>query len=454
MKQKALQIFLAGVNSVLPNKLVRTKLLSESDIINKADKIYVFAIGKAAYLMAKEAEEILGNKITDGLVVTKYEHGGKLKQLRVIEAGHPTPDEKGVHATHKILKIAKCANENDLVLCLISGGASALLADYPEGSTLNDLKIANDQLINCGATISEINCVRKHLSAVKGGQLAKAIFPATTVSLILSDVIGDLLDVIASGITAPDNTTFNDALEVIKKYNLTDSFPSILINHLNNGQLGLIAETPKSDNHIFRKVHNHLIGNNKIALIGAAEKAAELEFDVQIVTDSLDGDYTEVAQFILEKIDSNIQIKTFNNPAKTSNTPAKTSNTSSKTSNFQTTIIKSHCLLFGGEPTVKVTGTGKGGRNQHLALYLATKISGRHNITILCAGTDGTDGTTDAAGAVVDGYTINDAINDGIDPNGYLSNFDSYHFFKQLGSNITIGNSGTNVMDMIVVLIG
>lgn len=427
MKQKALQIYLAGVNSVLPDKLVRTKLLSDSYILSKAENIYVFATGKAAFLMAKEAEEILGSRITEGLVVTKYEHGGKLKHFKVFEAGHPTPDENGVYATTQVIQLIGKANENDIVICLISGGSSALLADYPVGSTLKDLKNANEQLINCGAKISEINCVRKHLSTVKGGQLAKVIYPATTISLILSDVVDDQLDVIASGITAPDNTTFYDALEVIKKYNLTESFPSTLINHLNNGLLGLIAETPKSDDYIFSKVKNYIIGNNKIALVGAAEKAVELGFDTQIVTDQLEGDYTHVAELILKTINSKSNISDSNN--------------------------KPLCLLFGGEPTVNVTGTGKGGRNQHLALYLAKKINSNKNITIFCAGTDGTDGPTDAAGAVVDGLTIKHSSENNINYIDYLSNFDSYNFFNQMGDIVKIGNSGTNVMDIIVVLI-
>jgi glycerate-2-kinase len=204
MKQKALQIFLAGVDNVLPNKLVN-KVFSRKDFqLDKFNNIYLLAFGKASFLMAKEAENILGERIVDGVVITTYGNGGKLDKLKVIEAGHPIPDNNGLKATKLVLNIADKAQENDLVLCLISGGSSALLADYPTDATINYLKKASELLINSGASISEINCVRKHLSSVKGGQLAKAIYPASTISLILSDVVGDKLDVIASGITAPE----------------------------------------------------------------------------------------------------------------------------------------------------------------------------------------------------------------------------------------------------------
>mgnify|MGYP000886276520 FL=1 len=425
MKQKALQIYLAGVNSVLPDMLVRTKLINEEDIINNAQNLYLLAIGKAAFLMAKETEELLGNRIKEGLVVTKYGHGGELKHLKVIEAGHPIPDKNGVSATKQIVEIAEKAKENDLVICLISGGASALLADYPEGATLNDLKAANQILIKSGITITEINCIRKHLSMVKGGQLAKLISPATTLSLILSDVVGDQLDVIASGITSADTTTYSNALEIIKEHGLEKQFPQTLIKHLHNGELGLISETPKPGDPIFNNVHNHIIGNNRLALEGAAKKAEELKLKPHIISNKLNGNYTQIAEFILNTID--IIIK----------------------SNHTAPV----CLLFGGEPTVEVKGDGIGGRNQHIALHFATKINNKDNITILCAGTDGTDGPTDAAGAIVDGATVNEAMKNDINPDIYLSNFDSYHFFKQTGDLIITGSSGTNVMDIIVVLI-
>lgn len=433
MRKIAEEIFLAGVESILPEKLIQSQVKLSGDVLQIAEKklplstfshIYVLAAGKAAALMAKEVESILGDKITGGHVITKYGHGTELKYLTLTEAGHPIPDAEGMKGTEQLLDIARKANENDLVICLISGGASALMADFPKDATLDDLKRTNELLVKCGADITEINTVRKHLSKVKGGQLARAIYPATCVSLILSDVIGDRLDVIAFGPTVGDSSTFSDAMAVIEKYSLKDSLPATMLHYLHEGTKGFIPETPKPDNPIFQKVQNYVIGSNRIALESAAKTATELGFKSHIVTDSLQGDFTEVADFILKEIE---------NHASVGNKPV--------------------CLLFGGEPTVKVSGNGLGGRNQHLALYLSTKIDQEKDITILCAGTDGTDGPTDAAGAVIDNETIANAARKNINQQIFLQNSDSYHFFQQVGGHIITGNTGTNVMDIIVALI-
>lgn len=434
-KKELEQIFLSGVESVLPNRLIRSHILLIDKILHVSNKqfplsdfknIYLFAVGKASALMAKEFELILGEYITSGEVIVKYGHGCKLQKLKLTEAGHPIPDQTGIDATKRILEIAKKTTAQDLVICLISGGASSLLSDLPEGATLNDLILINELLIACGANINEINTVRKHFSNVKGGQLAKAIYPATTVSLILSDVVGDPIDVIASGPTCPDNSSFSDALAVIKKYKLTKSLPSNLIKHIKSGISGIIAETPKSGEFIFLKVYNFIVGNNKIALKAAQNKAIEYGYSSHILTDSLEGDFILVAQQILDEIDSYQR-------------------------NFQT--LQSVCLLFGGEPTVKIIGTGLGGRNQHLALYLAIKLKDKKGITILCAGTDGTDGPTDAAGAVVDCLTYEKAISETEDAEDYLNNSDSYNFFKKMNGHIITGSTYTNVMDLIIVII-
>ena len=433
MKKIAELIFFAGVNGVLPEKLMQSQVKLSGDLLQVAEKrfplsrfrhIYVLAAGKAAASMSRGVEKVLGDKITNGHVVTKYGHGMNLNYLTLTEAGHPIPDAEGVKGTQKIVNIARKATEDDLVICLISGGASALMADAPEGITLDDLKRTNELLTKCGANITEINTVRKHLSKIKGGQLARILFPATTVCLILSDVVGDRLDVIASGPTVGDSSSFADALTIIDKYSLQNRLPSSVLHYLLEGADGSIADTPKPDNPVFQNVHNYIIGSNGIALESSAKKAVELGFETHTVTDSIQEDVTETANFILKTID---------NQKPTGNKPV--------------------CLLFGGEPTVKVSGKGLGGRNQHLALYLATKICCKKNITILCAGTDGTDGPTDAAGAVVDYETATKAVEKGIDPNHYLTDCDSYRFFQQVGGHIITGNTGTNVMDIIVAIV-
>ncbi|MGI6046953.1 MAG: glycerate kinase type-2 family protein [Petrimonas sp.] len=433
MRKIAEEIFLAGVDSVLPEKLIQSRMKLSGGELQIAEKtfplshfqhIYVLAAGKAAALMAKETENILGDNITDGHVVTKYGHGTELKYLTLTEAGHPIPDAEGIKGTQKMLYIAQQANENDLVICLISGGASALMADFPEGASLDDLKRTNELLVKCGADITEINTVRKHLSNVKGGQLAKTIYPATTISLILSDVIGDRLDVIASGPTVGDSSTFADALAVIEKYSLNNSLPVPILSYLHEGANESVSETPKPDNPVFQNVHNYIIGSNRIALESAAKTANKLDFETHIITDSLQGDVTQAADFILKKTENHLSVH-----------------------------CKPICLLFGGEPTVKVSGNGLGGRNQHLALYLSTRIDSAKDITVLCAGTDGTDGPTDAAGAVINNKIMANAAMKNINLQSFLQNSDSYHFFQQVGGHIIIGNTGTNVMDIIIVLI-
>jgi glycerate 2-kinase len=429
------QIFLSGVERVVPSHLIPDVLHLEGNILHikhlqfplkNINCIYVIGAGKASAAMAFEVEKILGSLITDGHIVVKYGHSCKLKQIKVTEAAHPVPDSNGFKATDSILKIARKTKADDLVLCLLSGGGSALLADFPSGSSPAEITNLNDLLVKSGACIQEINAVRKHLSMVKGGQLARAVFPATLVSLILSDVAGDQLDVIASGPTTPDPTTFKQALEVIAKFNLMSEVPSGILKYLKDGEAGLNPETPKFSDTVFERIDNLLIGTNRLALEAAKQKALEHNINALIIDDQLQGDTSSIADYIVE-----------------------TAQEFKKNEDE----VKPVCLLFGGETTVKMTGKGKGGRNQHLALQIAFLLKNLPGITVLSAGTDGNDGPTGAAGAVVDSDTVTNAESDDIDPVKFLNDFDSYHFFKKAGGHIITGPTMTNVMDIIVVIV-
>lgn len=429
------QIFLAGVESVLPERLISNVMSIEENCLKigqlsyelgSFEKIYVIGAGKASASMAEEVEKILKWRIAGGHIVVKYGYSCKLKYIKVTEAGHPLPDERGFKAAGEILEIARKANRNDLVICLLSGGGSSLLADIFEGGSYEDMIRLNDILVNSSASISEINAVRKHLSQVKGGQLARVVYPAVLVNLILSDVPGDALDLIASGPTVPDTTTYQQALRVLTNYGLTELVPEGIINFLNEGITGKRTETPKSGDPVFDKTYNMLVGSNGLALEAAKRKALEYNINSVIIDDQLQGDVSSVSEYIVETA-----LKFKNNE-------------------FE---VKPVCLLFGGETTVRLMGKGAGGRNQHLALLSALLLQDKPGITILSAGTDGNDGSTDVAGAVVDSDTVTEALLKNIDPEKFLLEFDSFHFFKKAGGHVVTGPTMTNVMDLIVVLI-
>ena len=434
-RKVAEQIFIAGVDSVLPERLIKEHVsLSDNKLIissktfdlDTIENIYVIGAGKASATMADEVEKILGGRITQGHIVVKYGYSCKLKYIKVTEAGHPVPDSNGFRATRAVMELAGKAGPGDLVICLISGGGSSLLADFPEGSSPEEMVRINDLLVNCGASITEINAVRKHLSAVKGGQLARAAYPAELVSLILSDVPGDPIDVIASGPTTPDPTTFRQAVTVLESFNLTGSVPVGILKYLSDGIAGIRPETPKQADNIFERTRNILVGNNRMALEAACKKALEFNINAVIIDDKLQGDTSSVAGYI---IDTSLSFQSDKNE------------------------VKPVCLLFGGETTVKMTGKGLGGRNQHLALECSLLLHDHPGITVLAAGTDGNDGPTDAAGAVVDNTTFPSAVSKKTDPLKYLNEFDSYHFFKKAGGHIITGPTMTNVMDIIVVIV-
>lgn len=434
-REIAEQIFLAGVQSVRPDFLIKSKIRLINDILQIADlqfdlrriqNIFVIGAGKAGTFMASELEHLLGNRITEGHIIVKYGYTSVLERIKITEAGHPYPDENGLAATREIIKLAKKAGKNDLVICLLSGGGSSLLWDCPEGFTTEDLMKVNKLLVNSGAGIHEINAVRKHLSGVKGGRLARIAQPAKLVSLILSDVIGDPPDVIASGPTAPDPTTYVDAIEVLDKYDLKHLLPEKISDYLYAGATGKIEESPKPGDELFRNTHNVIIGSNRMALENAAQKALEYNLNAIIVEDQLQGDVVSVSEFLVE-------------------TALKY--------RADTNETKPVCILYGGETTVKMTGKGEGGRNQHLAMLCAVLLEGNPGITILCGGTDGSDGPTKAAGAVVDSETMVYAASKGIDAANYLREFNSYNFFRKVSGHIITGPTMTNVMDIIVMIV-
>jgi hydroxypyruvate reductase len=343
----------------------------------------------------------------------------------VHEAGHPVPDENGVQGTQEIMRLLERAGERDLVICLISGGGSALMLAPAPGLTLQDKQNVTKLMLACGATINELNCVRKHLSAIKGGQLARLASPAQAATLILSDVVGNPLDVIASGPTVPDTTTFADAWALLEGYGLTDKLPAAVRERLEQGKAGAIADTPKADDPIFANVHNIIIGSNDLAAQAAVERAQQLGMHALMLSTYVEGEAREVARVysgIVREIAASGQ-----------------------------PLPRPACIVAGGETTVTLRGKGLGGRNQELALAAALKIAGLDNVAIVACGTDGTDGPTDAAGAIADGETVARARSLGLDPAVFLANNDSYHFFQPLGDLLLTGPTGTNVNDLTLL---
>ncbi|NWF75536.1 MAG: glycerate kinase [Nitrospirae bacterium] len=424
------EIFFSAIKAVLPYDTVGnhcSNILS-AYIDGKFNNFIVAGFGKAACPMAKAIEDFLMEFITNGIVITKYSHCSryKLEKLQLFEAGHPIPDENGVKGTIEILNILRGNDANTLVVFLISGGGSALLTAPCKGILLHEKQYLTELLLHAGADIQELNTVRKHVSMVKGGRLAEIAYPAKMISLILSDVIGDKLDVIASGPTSPDQTTYNDALNVLRKYDLIERVPRMILDILQKGNEGLLSETPKQTNRVFERVENIIIGSNKIALEAARDKAKALGFDVLLFSSEITGEAREAGRLLAKKA-LEIRKSSLSNEKK--------------------------CLISGGETTVTIKGCGSGGRNMELALSFAQEIEGIEGIMLLSAGTDGTDGPTDAAGAIVNGHTISKARADGLDPDDYLKNNDSYTFFKRIDELFITGPTYTNVMDIQIILI-
>jgi hydroxypyruvate reductase len=436
MRQDARAIFDAGVMAADSYRAIERHVTVEGGILAVSGKeyyldnyrrVFVIGAGKAAARMALALEDLLENRIDRGIVNVKQGHAARLRAITVNEAGHPLPDASGHNGTRAIIDLAQQARRDDLIFCLISGGGSALLPCPADGITLEDKRKTTQLLLDRGATIQEINAIRKHISKVKGGRLAKLASPATMVSLILSDVIGDDLASVASGPTAPDATTFADCLRAVSRYGLERDLPPAVTEFLRRGSGGKVDETPKPGDPVFRNVQNVIVGNNREALEASRRRSEALGYKTLLLSSFFDGE-TRVVAALHGAIAK--EIIATGNP-----------------------IDRPACLISGGETTVTIRGSGLGGRNQEFVLAAALEIAGLENIVILSGGSDGTDGPTEAAGALADGTTLARARALRLDAQSSLHNNDSYYFFHALGDLLVTGPTFTNVMDLRAVLV-
>jgi glycerate-2-kinase len=436
LRGDAITVLEAALNSVDPYKAVLNNLkivdgkLRVGNFKASLDdlrKIVVIGGGKAGGAMAEAVESVLGDRVSGGCVnvLQGTEFRYNLKKIRLQGASHPIPNNDGVRGVAEMLMLSSSMREKDLVICLISGGGSALMPYPAEGISLKDKQDVTSRLLMKGATIDDLNAVRKHLSAIKGGQLARRCYPTRVVSLILSDVVGDPLDTIASGPTSPDTTTFRNAVDVLKKYKLWDDICSQVRERLEYGVKKVIVETPKPGDEIFNHVTNTIVGNNSIAAESAAEAAEALGYNSLIVSTMVEGEAAEVGT-VLAGIARELAAK--GRPLKP---PA--------------------AVIVGGETTVNVRGSGRGGRNQELALSLARRITGLKAVAASLA-TDGIDGPTEASGAIVDGETSTKASKAGLSIEKFLAENDSHSFFKKIGDTIVTGPTGTNVNDLVLII--
>jgi len=410
---------------------VKGRLLKIGNLSLSLDEfknIFVVGGGKACGSMAEALEELLGDRVKGGVINVPYAAPQyRTERIKLQRASHPIPDASGVEGVRRMLDLITHSKNNDLIICLISGGGSSLMPLPRNGISLFDKRKVTDALLKSGATINEINTVRKHISDFKGGWLAKKAYPATVVNLILSDVVGDPLDFIASGPTVPDSTTFEDAIEILKRYGLWTKSPSSVRKVLLDGQKGLIPETPKAGDKAFEKVHNVVIGNTMTASLAAYNSLTNAGLRALILSSRLEGQARDVGTMLASIAK---EIVSSGNP-----------------------VPKPAGIVAGGETTVTVVAKGKGGRNQEIALGAALKIGNMDGVVIASVSTDGVDGPTDAAGAVADGKTMLRAGELGLNPRKFLAENDSYTFFSKLGGLVFTGPTGTNVCDVSVVIV-
>lgn len=434
------QIRTVALGAVEPAAAVRRFLSREGDRLNVGGReirldprhpVRLLAAGKAAVPMARATVSVLEEHLGPGVVVTKLGHLDGFPfppGVTALEAGHPVPDDAGLAAVAAVEALLDGLSAEDTVLSLFSGGASALLPDPAEGVTLADLQATTGALLCSGAPIGELNAVRKHLARLKGGQLARRAQPATVAALILSDVVGDPLDVIASGPTAPDRTTFADAWAILERRGLLAAIPAPVRRRLRDGVDGRLPDTPGPEDPVFSRVLNVLIGSNRLAAEAAVANAAVLGYRALLLSTFMEGEAREVARVVASI--------------------AKEIHASGRP------IAPPACIVLGGETTVTIRGNGRGGRNQELALAAALALEGIDGVSLMALATDGTDGPTDAAGGIIDGDTVSAIRVAGIDPTAALHENDSYPALESGGALLKTGPTGTNVNDLLVVLVG
>jgi hydroxypyruvate reductase len=435
--ERIVRVLEAALRSAEPCQAVRSHLCLQDDQLlvggsaidlKTIRHIWVIGAGKAGFPMAQAAVELLGDRISGGLVIVKDGYGGELPPgcpVRIVEAGHPLPDERGVHAAQEMMQLLRTLHSSDLVLCLISGGGSALIASPAAQLSLSDLQSLTGELLRCGAPIQELNIIRKHLENLKGGGLARLAAPARIVSLILSDVIGDALESIASGPCVPDPSSYSDALEILGRYQIIKKTPPAVLSHLQRGLRAELPETPKPGEAVFEKVQNIIVGSNLLAVQAALEQASSEGFNCLLLTTSLQGEARQAGRFL----------------ASIARQAAQTGDP----------LARPACIITGGETTVTVTGNGQGGRNQELALGALVDLAGLPDTFLVSLATDGGDGPTDAAGAVVCGSSLARARQLALDPVDFLKRNDAYPFFAALDDLIKPGPTRTNVNDLTFI---
>jgi hydroxypyruvate reductase len=442
LRRDAEAVFLAAVRRVDPYEAVKRFVHREGHRLLLGDppgsagdldldafgRVFLVGGGKATAPMARALEDMAGDRIAQGRINVKYGFSEPLERTEIVEADHPVPDQQGVDGTRAIMELLGQAGEGDLVISLISGGGSALLPRPAGRIRLEEKQAVTRKLLECGASIDEINAVRKHISGSKGGQMARAAAPAVTVNLMLSDVVGDRMDVIASGPFVPDSSTFQEAWHILDRYGLVEGLPEAVREHLAQGRDGRIPDTPKAGDPAFEGVTNLIIGSNIQALERAAREAENLGYASLILSSMIEGETRDVA-----KVHAAVgrEILKTGRP-----------------------LAPPACVISGGETTVTIRGKGKGGRNQEFGLAAALEVAGLPpRIAILSGGTDGNDGPTDAAGALVDPTSVERGRTAGLEAEAHLDDNDAYPYLKATGDLLMTGPTRTNVMDVRLILV-